>query len=228
MPVEAPVADGVPAGIVKGEPLELAADIATWKVQVADAFSEPPVSDRLVADAEGEKVAPQVFDAFGVAATTTPDGNVIGSATPESADVLGLVSVTVMVEVPPATIDVGLSVVTEVGAEADATDAQVTVYVALNVENEFPAWKATAVATFPDVISKLPEVLVLEKSTLKLLSSKNACSIDSELFVVQLIRSFTANPVDPASVCVTCPATTVNAAPLVPSVVAPPTLLSYH
>ena len=132
LPAEALVALGVPAGMVKGEPVELAADIATWNVQVVDALIEPPDSDRLVALATGEKVAPQVFDAFGVAATTTPVGSVIESATPEIDDVFGLVSVTVMVEVPPATIEGGLSAVADVGA-AGPPRARLVIEIAIAV-----------------------------------------------------------------------------------------------
>ena len=106
--------------------------IATWNLQVAgDAFIEPPDSDRLLAPAEGEKVAPvQVVDAFGVAATTTPAGNVTLSATPDIDAAFGLLSVTVMVEVPPKSIAVGLSVVTDVGATVLGRPVNVMVMVA--------------------------------------------------------------------------------------------------
>ena len=105
--------------------------IATWKLQVVDALIEPPGSDRLLAPAEGEKVAPvQVVDAFGVAATTTPAGNVTLSATPDIDAAFGLLSVTVMVEVPPKSIAVGLSVVTDVGATVLGRPVNVMVMVA--------------------------------------------------------------------------------------------------
>ena len=123
VPAEALIALGVPAGRVKGEPLELDADMATWKVQVAEALIAPPDSDRLVSLALGANVAPHVFDAFGEAATVTPVGSTMLSATPEIDDVFGLVSVTVMVEVLPATIDVALSDVADVGAEVDGAFA---------------------------------------------------------------------------------------------------------
>jgi hypothetical protein len=105
--------------------------IATWNLQVAEAFIEPPDSDRLLAPAEGEKVAlVQVVDALGVAATTTPAGNVMLSLTPDIDDAFGLVSVTVMVEASPATIEVGLSVVTDVGAAVLGSPLNVMVMVA--------------------------------------------------------------------------------------------------
>ena len=51
-------------------------------------------------------------------ATVTLAGSVMLSATPDSDDAFELVSFTVMVEAPPAIIEVGFSVVAEVGADS--------------------------------------------------------------------------------------------------------------
>jgi hypothetical protein len=92
-PANALVADGVPAGIANGEPVVDVAVSAAWSVQLDDALIEPP--ERLMVDelAEAVRVPPQVLDVFGVEATVTLVGNVMESATPESAEVLGFVSV---------------------------------------------------------------------------------------------------------------------------------------
>ena len=101
-PVAAPVALGVPVGMV------LVPDVlpvtSTLKVQDELAASEPPNTVREVAPADGVNV-PQLELEFGTAATTTPAGRVTLSATPANATPLfGLVRVYVSVLVPPIRI----------------------------------------------------------------------------------------------------------------------------
>jgi hypothetical protein len=60
----------------------------------------PPDSDTSEPFAAGAKVAPQVFEALGVAATTNPDGNASMTDSPVTANAFGLVNVSVIPTVP--------------------------------------------------------------------------------------------------------------------------------
>src|SRR5271169_4903298 len=87
---------------------------------------DPPVRLIELAPAVGEYGPPQVLPAFGVVATTAPDGNVSLTATPDSATVLaaGLVMVMVSVEVPPTAMLVGLNALVIVGGDTAANVAE--------------------------------------------------------------------------------------------------------
>ena len=81
---------------------------------------DPPLRLIEVAPAVGEKVPPQVFVAFGVLATCTPDGNVSLTATPFSVAVLAaglvMVKVSVELEAAPTGMLVGANALVMVGA----------------------------------------------------------------------------------------------------------------
>lgn len=85
----------------------------TFTVHVPPAAIEPPLNDKLVSVADGEKVGvlealqPVVF-AFGVAATCIPAGSASANPTPvKVAPAFGFVIVNVIVLVPPTKIEFG-------------------------------------------------------------------------------------------------------------------------
>ena len=91
------------------------------KVQVPALVSEPPDSVMLPPPAVAATLPPQAFEIPGAEAIVTPVGSVTVSATPLSAKLLGLVSVTVTALEPPAAMPAGVSATLAVGARGVVT-----------------------------------------------------------------------------------------------------------
>jgi hypothetical protein len=91
------------------------------KKHVAEGLKIPLDIEIVLPPAVAVTMPPQVPAVAGVDATVTPEGSATESATPLSARLLGLVSVTVTVLVPPTTMLDGLSATLAVGASGVAT-----------------------------------------------------------------------------------------------------------